>query len=134
MHFSLCTSTTDIKLKQQNRSFLTHLNVFHIAAAPTPVQTPTGLSFLFWGKAPSRRTRGCNMKAALTNSSRWAQERSRGRWWSWALTAGWVVLLLSCSSTADLSDSVYVTLFAQLLKEQAAQQTSCFALAVSPLP
>ena len=27
------------------------------------------------------------------------QERSRGGRWSWVLIAGWIVLLLSCSST-----------------------------------
>ena len=30
-------------------------------------------------------------------------------------------------STAGLSDSLFVTLFAQLLKEQGAEYTSCFA-------
>ena len=39
------------------------------------------------------------------------QERTRGGRWSWALIAGWTVLLPSCSSTLAFLDTVFVTLF-----------------------
>ena len=50
--------------------------------------------------------------------------------WSWAVIAGWIVVLLSCSSTADPSDSV--TLFYPAI-ERGSKYTSCFALVGSPL-
>ena len=40
--------------------------------------------------------------------------------WSWALIAGWIVLLLSCPSTAGCSDIVFATLF-----RTAVERVSC---------
>ena len=72
-----------------------------------------------------------NSKCAFLHLAQ-AQERSRAGRWSWALKAGWIVLLQSSSSTVASQTLSLWLCSTQPVKQQLAKYTSCFTLAWSP--